>query len=443
MEFDMPNLVILDNLEAFADKLVERLLDDTGKGSEEFLSQISRAKNKYRKPIEHSTALVALVYSFTRTRSKDIERSISLLSTNQNVATRLTQFKRIIEHGSWEKGSFNRYFFLELFKGVQRYTDLNPEQEKVVLDRLNILINNKVDKEIARLNLVSQPRKERALEPIIRTPSKNMDHVLLTDFLALVDRTVQDSPEKIQFCFVKTKAWELFWIDATGVRLSIPINRELTSFLKSKESASKSADLTSLSHLGLKANDVLKIKRESLNSLDTFLKQVKLIINPKEFYSNRDLANDELLESSASTFIVRVKPLEPSLYWVNSMNHISAIWLSEYPELSAWMNTYDVFDERLIPQLKAFLLRVNTSSILNVETFKDKLESCLLHSVKPSEQALTDDNNRSLEPQKISLDKYEKLIGLFGTRTNMKDFTREERDHMSSIDKKESLMAPT
>jgi hypothetical protein len=176
LQNDKNVLIILDNLNEFAEKLLSQIADETSEGRHQLVAKIQQANNHYNKPIE--SPILGWIYWFSRTRGSDIDLAIKTIEAHTDAATRLKVLKLLVSEGQWHVGSFNHYLFEELIKGLPEYQPLDSEALEPVIKRLKELIFLKIDGFINKLTanqqLISSREKEELQGRVFTTaPSKD------------------------------------------------------------------------------------------------------------------------------------------------------------------------------------------------------------------------------------------------------------------------------
>ncbi|MDI1352918.1 MAG: hypothetical protein PSV35_09185 [bacterium] len=384
-------MVILDNLNDFADKLIGEIADESEHGYQQLVAKIQQAYFYYNKPIE--SPILGWVYYFTRTRGNEINLAIKNIEAYTDTPTRLKEFKSLVNDGQWNVGSFNYYLFIELINSVPGYEPLDKESLVPVMKRLRELLLQKSSVFIAQLTLSNKLIEEREQERQNIHPLKGNSVVAieLSSDLKSSQTSAQIYAEKIYFCLVvKKNEWQLSWIDYSGTVIALKLNKELTLLLE---------------HLRVKHVEQLnpiqerKIKHECLKIREIFLAKTQLLINPDEKTHEALIA-----KGVTSTFILRGTPNHYNLDWINSLGKITTISLEKKLPLKTWLNNHNSLSEHDIPQLKAFLLQINTAQSIGMDEFKKKLKNCLapepvgkkLNSSKRINLDLFSDLNRCL-----------------------------------------------
>lgn len=142
----------------------------------------------------------------------------------------------------------------------------------------------------------------------------------------------------------------------------------------------------------------------------------KALVNPK----STDLSG------LASTFVVYINPRELRLDWYDTYGGLREIELTDYSDLTQWLSEHPKVSDN-DRELKAFLIRVNTSKPINRDEFKEQLAACLKDGLarKQAESKLVTKDDSVVEPSagaeersvgKLDLNspKYLWVTGLFG-----------------------------
>lgn len=438
-------LDIVDNLNEFAEKLLNRIADESEEGCKQLISAIDAAKERYKKPID--SWIKGWIYKFTRTRGQEIDSAIMGIEADPDSYTRLQEFKLLVGKGEWNHGSFNYYLFDELIKLVPGYQPLESELVHPIILKLREKINKRIDEFMSQFRInqkLIESRKQELLQTH-QSAQKFIDNVWITTNLESAKKSAKEDKSIIQFCLIhKNDIWKLSWIDATGKVYSLEPSEELIKILV--EHNVKEVDDLSALHLK-------QLKQECVKAREILLGRVQLLINPKAPGTQVELTNDMLKENGTSaTFVLRGKPNEYSLWWINTLGSAHEILLESYSSMKTWLNEQShPLKEEHIPQLKTYLLNVNTIKSIDVKDdmkeFKAQLQECLAAgpkskippvsstikttTVKKLDLRLFGDIERCLggklskiqeekigskNPEKLNLKKYENLSTLFGNR---------------------------
>ncbi|HAU3862585.1 hypothetical protein [Legionella pneumophila] len=442
-------LDIIDNLNEFAEKLLSRIADESDEGCKQLVHVLESARARYNKPIE--SWLKGWFYQFTRKRGQEIDMAIKGMEAFPDAYTRLQEFKLLVGKGEWEHGSFNYYLFDELIKSVPGYKPLESELVHPIILKLRQKINKRIDEFMSQY-LATQKLIEARKQELLQTHQsahKFIDNVSITNDLEAAKKTAKENKSVIQFCLIfESNIWKLSWIDATGKVYALEPGEELIQILIDGKIKDIVKD-NNLSALHLK-----HLKQECIKAREMLLGRVQLLINPKDLRTQVELTNDMLKENGTSaTFVLRGKPNEYSLWWINTLGLAHEISLESYASMKTWLNDQShPLKEEHISQLKTYLLSVNTIKSIDVKEdmkeFKAQLQECLAagpksKKISPVSSASKTTNAKKLdlrlfgdverclknqlterqeervatqEPGKINLDKYENIATLFGNR---------------------------
>ncbi|HAT1792549.1 TPA: Dot/Icm T4SS effector RavH [Legionella pneumophila] len=442
-------LDIIDNLNEFAEKLLSRIADESDEGCKQLVHVLESARARYNKPIE--SWLKGWFYQFTRKRGQEIDMAIKGMEAFPDAYTRLQEFKLLVGKGEWEHGSFNYYLFDELIKSVPGYKPLESELVHPIILKLRQKINKRIDEFMSQY-LATQKLIEARKQELLQThqsAQKFIDNVSMTNNLEAAKKSAKENKGVIQFCLIfESGIWKLSWVDATGKVYALEPGEELIQILIDAKIKDIVKDIDNLSALHLK-----QLKQECVKAREMLLGRVQLLINPKDPRTQAELTNDVLKENGTSaTFVLRGKPNEYSLWWINTLGFAHEISLESYASMKTWLNDQGhPLKEEHIPQLKTYLLNVNTIKSIDVKEdmkeFKAQLQECLAAGPKskipPASGAIKTTNAKKLdlrlfgdverclrsqlserqeekaaiqEPGKINLNKYENIATLFGNR---------------------------
>lgn len=381
-EFHMPKKTpeITDNLDEFVDKLLNQIADESEEGRKALVKTMSDAKGLYKKPMD--SWLTGWVYRYTRIRGPEIDRAIGSVQAFPDAYTRLQDLKILVaKKGEWHTdSSYNYYLFLELIKSVPGYKPLDEGFTPTIIIKIKDKIIDQIDifmrQYQANQESIAHRNKER--EVLRRSTQKPVDGVLIFDSLEKAQLSIQGNPSKIHFCLtLVNKTWHLSWIDLTKKVYKLDLSNELIHLLVNQQA--KNEEPLNLIHLP-------QLKKECMNARELFLDKVQLYINPKDPVMQMSLNNEDLIaQGIIASFVLRGKSEHYSLYWINTLGHVTEIYLASYPQFKSWLDTQSSLKDEVLLQLKAYLLNVNTSKVLTVmDNFKKELEQCVLkgcHSV--------------------------------------------------------------
>lgn len=362
---------ITDNLDNFVEKLLNIIADESEGGLLALLHCIQTAKEKYEKPIESWGS--GWIYQITRTRGNNVSQSMNIIRTFPDAYTRLQEMKQLAEEGEWEyKSSFNWYLWSEIIQLVPGYKPLDED----LIYPITIKIKNKALDQFesfmfhykANQKLVAERNKE--LETTRQSNQLSVENILVASNLQDAQKSAKQNSAKIQFLFVFDKPCVVSWIDGMGKIYELEPGEELLKLLVDH----KIDKLEGINQVLMK-----RLKQEFMKARTLFLDKIQLIVNPKNPATHEPITNQELIRKElSSTFVLRGKPYDYSLYWINTIGKVNAISLESYPQLNDWLNLQNSLTEENIPQLKAFLLQVNTSAPMKgIESFKKELTAIL------------------------------------------------------------------
>ncbi|HAT8190102.1 TPA: Dot/Icm T4SS effector RavH, partial [Legionella pneumophila] len=339
----------------------------------------------------------------------------------------------------------------ELIKSVPGYKPLESELVHPIILKLRQKINKRIDEFMSQY-LATQKLIEARKQELLQThqsAQKFIDNVSIINDLEAAKKSAKENKGIIQFCLIfESDIWKLSWVDATGKVYALEPGEELIQILIDGKIKDIVKDIDNLSALHLK-----QLKQECVKAREMLLGRVQLLINPKDPRTQAELTNDVLKENGTSaTFVLRGKPNEYSLWWINTLGFAHEISLEPYASMKTWLNDQShPLKEEHIPQLKTYLLNVNTIKSIDVKEdmkeFKAQLQECLAAGPKskipPASGAIKTTNAKKLdlrlfgdverclrsqlserqeekaaiqEPGKINLNKYENIATLFGNR---------------------------
>lgn len=396
-------LVIIDNLDEFAEKLLSLIANESDEGCSRLIAMIEAAKKNYNKPIE--SWLKGWFYQYTRVRGPDVDQAIKGMAAFPDAFTRLQEFKSLVAKGEWNQGSFNYCLFVELIKAIPGYKPIDDELIQPIIVRLKDLISIRIDGFMYQYKANQKLMESRDQERLLthQSSQKSIETVLITHDLEGAQSAVKTQPGKIVFSLLmKNNLWELSWIDWTGKAYVLQPGEELIKFLFDHEIK----DVEHLNPVQLKP-----LKRECLKAREAFLEKIHVLINLKNPDTLEELSVNDLLEKGiCSTFVIRGEPNQYSLCWINTLSKNKSIPLEDYPELKKWLDTLNPIKEEHLVQLKTFLLHVNTTRSLGMDDFKSKLTNCLSRSPGKISAPKVNDTKR------LDLSLFSELERCFGKR---------------------------
>ncbi|MCL9685511.1 hypothetical protein [Legionella maioricensis] len=395
---------ITDNgLDEFVDKLLNRIADESDEGKQALLATMAIAQSLYNKPLE--SWFTGWFYVFSRTRGPEIVEVMKSIEVFPDAYTRLQDIKLLAKKGEWHPdSSYNYYLFVELIKSVPGYKPLDKELVHPITIKIKDKIIDKIDSFMYqyKANQLSIASREKEREAIRQSMQKSEDKVVVFDNLDKAQVSAPKNPEKTHFCLILTnQIWHLSWIDLTGKVYKLYPTDELISLLvNQKEHEDEQQKLIpekqsdELSELFVKQKEhkeeqlrlihEKQLKKECLKAREIFLEKVQLHINPKDPATRLPLNNESLIARGVVTsFILRGKPNQYSLYWINTLGKDTEISLAAYPQFKMWLDSQGALSEEQLPQLKSYLLSVNTAKTLTgIEDFKNELQECLTQGPK-------------------------------------------------------------
>ncbi len=323
-------LDIVDNLNEFAEKLLSRIADESDEGCKQLVHVLESARARYNKPIE--SWLKGWFYQFTRKRGQEIDMAIKGMEAFPDAYTRLQEFKLLVGKGEWEHGSFNYYLFDELIKSVPGYKPLESELVHPIILKLRQKINKRIDEFMSQY-LATQKLIEARKQELLQThqsAQKFIDNVSIINDLEAAKKSAKENKGIIQFCLIfESDIWKLSWVDATGKVYALEPGEELIQILIDGKIKDIVKDIDNLSALHLK-----QLKQECVKAREMLLGRVQLLINPKDPRTQAELTNDVLKENGTSaTFVLRGKPNEYSLWWINTLGFAHEISLEPYASM--------------------------------------------------------------------------------------------------------------
>ncbi|KGP63434.1 hypothetical protein EP47_09480 [Legionella norrlandica] len=419
-------LDVIDNLDKFSEKLLNRIADESEEGCKQLILVIEAAKARYNKPIE--SWLKGWFYQYTRKRGQDIELAIKSIEAFPDAYTRLQEFKLLVAKGEWEHGSFNYYLFDELIKSVPGYKFLESELVQPIILKLREKIGTRINEFMSQYHATQKliEAQKQELKITQQSAQKFVDNVLIANNLESAKTSAEENKNYIQFGLIsKNNVWKLFWVDATGKVYALELGEELMKILIEHNVK----EVENISSLRLK-----RLKKECLKARESFLERTQLIINPLDPKNNINLTNEELIQNGlAAAFVLRGKPNDFSLWWINTLGFAQPITLDSYPSLALWLNAQNYpFGEEQILQLKAHLLNVNTSKSIGMGEFKAQLQECLVNGFKNAKVEQTSTSSVTT-PKKLDLSLFVNIERcLSGKLSKMQEEKLNAKDQESS-----------
>lgn len=403
--FQMPKdgkklLVIIDCLEDFAEKTLSLIADESQAGCSRLISMIETAKKNYKKPVESWVT----GWFYNRLRGPEVDEAIKGMEAFPDAYTRLQEFKLLVGKGEWNKGgSFNYHLFVEIIKAIPGYEPLKDEEEQPIIVRLKDLISDRIDGFMNqyKVNQKLMEAREKERQQTQQSSQKSIEHVQVfnnVDSAKTVAMNQQSKP--VFFLTFKNNLWDLFWVDLKGKVYKLEPSEELVKLLVDQNVQ----DVESLNIVQMK-----RLKRECVKTRETFLDKTQLLINPKDPVTHAALSNYILItKGTNATFILRGKPNEYNLSWINTLSQEKEIPLITYPEFNKWLNTLSSIGEEHIPQLKSYLLHVNTKKSLDMDDFKRELANRLSSNIKVPPKVVLE------KPGRLDIGNFAVVSSLFG-----------------------------
>lgn len=382
MEFHMYTkneklLSITQNVNKFAEKLLQLMADESPQGAKRLVALINRAKKSYNKPVD--SALTGWFYGQFRKRAAEVDatakgiETLDTLETKPNTYGRLKEFQALIGKGKWnDDSSYNYYLFVELIKSVPGYIPLKRNQYLDVINTLKECLVTLIDSFLHEYDIslrLSQNNKDTT-HPKPLAPKE--DIVKITSDLSNAILLAKAEPKNtIFFLVLEQGKWHFSWVDNMGQDYSLALNKELKDFLQ-KHQVNVLLDLNPIYFRQLK-NICVKIK-------DNFL--APLLINPEQV---KEVLNEACLfdKGVKSTFILQGKPSAYQLFWVNGLGQAREIALDVYPQLKACLESDKESNSQYLSQLRAQLWQVSIRQTVGMNDFKKVLSEQLGLSVAP------------------------------------------------------------
>lgn len=370
MHKDMKKRVILDNLEAFADKLMIMMGDESIEGQKRMLSIIQSAKDLYGQPL--ASWSTHFIYQFTRGRLPAIDQSIHQMKAMTSIEARLVAFKQLVQQGKWNEGSFNYFLFDKLIEAIPGHDPLKNEVRKEVITRLHQLLAERIDQFLQDYQAAQKQIEQRKNEckSAVSPQEKLLDNLYVFDSLSKAKQAVNESPHSVVFYLTSNnKRWTLYWLDAIGGSHPLELPQELNTLLTTQAITPWSA---------LKPQLMQKIKKECLKAKTLFLEKMPLLINPPHLLTENEPNQMSFHQKKpSSTFILQGEKGQYALHWINSLGQTNPIALANYPKLHEWLSAHESVQEAEKDVLKTYLLQVNTNKALGMAEFKKQLALCL------------------------------------------------------------------
>ncbi|MBI2785791.1 MAG: hypothetical protein HYX60_05570 [Legionella longbeachae] len=340
----------------FVDQVLSLIANESEAGRKKIVAIARRAEMKYQRPVK--SWLMGWIYKYTRVRGNDVEQSINVMEDFPDAYTRLQEFKLMISKGEWNVGSYNYYLFLELIGEISDYEPLDKQFLHIFVVELKNLVMKQINIFMLQYKSTLEEKKNRELEreKMNQKTNDSFDNVMLFNTIEAAKKALLSQHDRIVFCVhLKNNQWHLNWVEATGKIYSLSPGDEL----RQKLTTLVDQDLEKVSSINLK-----RIKRECIKAKDQYLAKIQLIINPE--------TEDFKIKGIKSTFVLRDKERESSLWWINSLGTANQISLNDYPQLNSWLTTHkNPSNELDVSILKTYLLGVKTAQSFSVS----KMES--------------------------------------------------------------------
>ncbi len=438
MELQMPRdgkmLVIIDNLEDFSDKLLSLISDESKDGCARLIGMLEQAKKNYNKPVD--SWLKGWFYRFSKVRGPQVDRAIKGMEAFPDAYTRLQEFKDLVTIGEWNiDSSYNPYLFAELIKAIPGYQPLKNDEVYPVIIRLKDLIAIRIDNFMSQYKVNQKLMEVREKERLQthQTTQKSIEHVQVFNNLATAKELAMTQQTKpVFYLTLKDKIWDLSWVDLKGKVYKLEPSEELIRLLLDQNVN----DVETLNVVYMK-----RLKRECVTTREMFLDKTKVLINPKDLVTHAPLTNTNLISNGINTvFVLRGKPPEYTLTWINTLSQIKEIPLKQYPDLKEWLNTLDTITEENMPQLKSYLLHVNTKKSLGMGEFKRDLTRILEIQLgtKQSQQPIPEAAPKvEVKHNRLDMSLFSEVTKHFDSRVAKKENSGSEQETKKSSEKVE------
>ena len=402
-------------LNEFVEKLLNRIADESEEGHEALLSTMEAAQSLYKKPTEYW--FTGWIYKYTRTRGPEINEAMKSIKAFPDAYTRLQDIKLLVEaKGEWNPdSSYNYYLFVELIKSVPGYKPLDEELVYPITIKVKNKILDKIDSFMSqyKANQLLIASRQKELDATRLGMQKSVDNVLIFNNLEEAQVSAKKNPAQKHFCLTAiNKVWHLSWIDLTGKAYKLYPTDELISLLVDQKTEKE--EQLNLIHLE-------QLKKECVKARDIFLDKVQLRINPKDPATHVPLNNESLIATGVSTtFVLRGKPNNYSLSWVSTLGKAAEIPLESYPQFKMWLDSQSSIGDEQLPQLKAYLLNVNTAHTLSgMDEFKKQLKECLTGGPKSPVSTVTQETTAVTEkalPKRLNMTLFADIVKCEGQK---------------------------
>lgn len=348
--------VLERTLSEIADSLIAFLTDESESGQEKVATAIKLAGKVYKGEGFH------WLYSYWRTRKevanhteRDVEQSSSIIPRLQALA------KVFLDPDSaWKSTSYNTtllYYFLGALDDNKK-----PIQDPFfnnIIDKLADPFKRKLQDSLHEHLIAQKIADEKKLElEIISTKAKKESLGFVKLFASPKDARgyASNNPQHISFSlFPEKEQWFLVWYDAFGDDYSLEVSEALSKYL------------SSLDEKDIYEDD--DVRFECIKLRDAFIEKRKLLINPPV----------SALSDLKSAFVLKGKKENYELYWYDEQGDAREIDLESHPALSKYLNAQDTVDEKNIPQLNAFLRKLNTGVTISINKARQTLEKFFRH----------------------------------------------------------------
>jgi len=437
--------LVIDNLEELADKIMSFIASESVASCEQLVAIINKAKDKYQKPIEESW-LTSFFYQHTRVRGTEATKAINGMTAFPGAINRLQEFQLLVGKGGWESTSFNTYFFKELIKAMPGYDNNDGELPLENITRLKTLIFNSISDYIIHYQATKKDiaHRQEELNAAIPTKKISYDHVQLFDDPDQAQAKATAEPEKIVYCLQQDNdQLKLSWFDFMGESFSLKPGEELIQLIADQN---KVEDESSISFT-MKPLLLRRVIIECEKARKVLFDKTQVLVNPKDIKSNTEQSTEELIAKGvSSSFILRGKPGEYSLCWVDTLSRVKEIPLEEHPKLKDRLDNSSFSTKSDSDGLKTLLLHMKINSSLEANDFKAKLEELFQGKLKGKrsyhenvgkldmerfseiERCLKSRNNKESDqeinqeaeemPGRLYLSKFSKVSSLFQTKPN-------------------------
>ncbi len=380
----MPKKKPLKISKEFVEQVMAIISNESEEGARKQIAIARRAEKKYGKPVK--SWLTGWFYQYTRTRGEEIEQSINVMEKGYPDAyTRLKKIKRMVSGGEWNvNSSWNYFYFLELSNEVPGYEPLEDYLLPTFIMELKDEVMIEINSFITQYDITANDKNAREIEQEAARQKalQAVGNVMVFNNLVAAKNAQSEQHDKIVFSLgYHNNQWHLSWVDARGEVYPLTPGEEL----RLKLATLRERDVEKLSPVLLR-----QIKRECIKAREEYLAKIQLIINPEHPKTHSALTNEDLkLRGITSTFVLRNRQGEISLWWLNTMGVPNKISLTDYPKLDSWLTTHkDEFTDADLLQLKAYLLQLNTAQ--SIDTSKlNELQKRLSHIFKKRPEVST------------------------------------------------------